>query len=415
MQIQEDLKSTYAASKILQNTSIETINMVLVDLAEIIEHQVLEIQNENKKDLDLMDPADPKYDRLLLTEKRINDLAGALRDVSKIDYKFGQIVEERTLENGIKLQKLSVPMGVIGIIFESRPNVTIDVAALCLKSGNAAVLKGGKEAFYSNTFLISLIHKALINNNLPADLVRLFPTDRQYLNELLEATKYVDLIIPRGSQALIDYVRANSKIPTIETGAGVCHTYVEQTANLKKAAEIVINARASRPTVCNSLDSLLLDEAIAEEFLPMLVADLQKYNITVFADNIAFEIFKENGLEKLEKATNECYDTEWLDFKLNIRCVNGLSEALAHLEKYSSKHSEAILTENIKLAEEFLSKVDAAAVYHNASTRFTDGEMFGLGAEIGISTQKLHARGPFALEKLSTEKWVCRGNGQVRW
>jgi glutamate-5-semialdehyde dehydrogenase len=415
MQIQEDLKSTYTASKILQNTSFEKINKVLVDLSEIIEQQINTIQVENKKDLELMDPSDAKYDRLLLTEKRIKDLASALRNVAALDYKFGQITEERTLESGIILQKLSVPMGVIGIIFESRPNVTIDVAALCLKSGNAAVLKGGKEAFFSNTFLISLIHKALINNDLPEDLVQLFPTDRQYLNELLEATKYVDLIIPRGSQSLIDYVRANSKIPTIETGAGVCHTYVEQTANLEKAAEIVINARASRPSVCNSLDSLLLDEKIAPKFIPLLFADLVKYDITVYADDVCFEIFKENGFEKLEKASKETYGMEWLDFKLNVSVVNGIDQALAHIETYSSKHSEAILTENIELAEQFLSKVDAAAVYHNASTRFTDGEMFGLGAEIGISTQKLHARGPFALEKLSTEKWVCRGDGQVRW
>jgi glutamate-5-semialdehyde dehydrogenase len=415
MEIQENIKSTYSASKVLQNTSIEIINNVLIDLSEIIKSQVIEIQAENKKDLNLMNPSDAKYDRLLLTEKRITDLASALIHVAGLDYKFGQITEERTLESGIKLQKLSVPMGVIGIIFESRPNVTIDVAALCLKSGNAAILKGGKEAFYSNTFLVNLIHKALIKNNLPASLVQLFPTDRQYLNELLEATKYVDLIIPRGSQSLIDYVRANSKIPTIETGAGVCHTYVEQTANLKTAANIVINARASRPSVCNSLDSLLLDEKIAHEFIPLLIADLVKYEITVYADDVCFEIFKENGFEKLEKASEETYRTEWLDFKLNVSLVNGIDQALAHIETYSSKHSEAILTENIDLAEQFLSKVDAAAVYHNASTRFTDGEMFGLGAEIGISTQKLHARGPFALEKLSTEKWVCRGDGQVRW
>ncbi len=415
MDIQADLKNTYLASKILQNTSSDTINKVLIDLADLLIANSEAIQIQNKLDLELMDPADAKYDRLLLTSVRIQGLADALRNVAALPYTFGQIISERVLESGIKMQKLSVPMGVIGIIFESRPNVTIDVAALCLKSGNAAVLKGGKEAYHSNVYLVSLVHKALVQNKLPPELICLFPTDRKYLIELLEARKYVDLLIPRGSQSLIDHVRANAKIPTIETGAGVCHTYVEQSADLNMAAAIIINARASRPSVCNSLDSLLIDKAIASDLIPMLLEGLLKYNVEIYADPTCKVIFEANNYSNITDASPDTYGTEWLDFKLNVSVVDGLEEALNHIDTYSSKHSEAIISQDIDKAEIFLSKVDAAAVYHNASTRYTDGEMFGLGAEIGISTQKLHARGPFALEKLSTEKWVCRGEGQVRW
>jgi glutamate-5-semialdehyde dehydrogenase len=232
---------------------------------------------------------------------------------------------------------------------------------------------------------------------------------------MLEADKYVDLIIPRGSASLIDFVRSNSKIQTIETGAGVCHTYVEKTAELDMAAEIIVNARASRPAVCNSLDCAILDENVLEKLVPKLKSSFEKYNIEVFADEKAYPIFEKNNFPKLQHAQEEDFGKEWLDFKISIKTVNNFDEALDHIKQFSSKHSEAIITEDLALAETFLQEVDAAAVYHNASTRFTDGGEFGLGAEIGISTQKLHARGPFALEKLVTEKWVCRGEGQVRW
>jgi glutamate-5-semialdehyde dehydrogenase len=232
---------------------------------------------------------------------------------------------------------------------------------------------------------------------------------------MLEADKYVDLIIPRGSQSLIDFVRSNSKITTIETGAGVCHTYVEKTANLGMAAEIIINARASRPSVCNSLDCAVLDESVLETLIPKLKTGFEKYNIEVFADEKSFSIFEKNSFTKLQHAQPEDFGKEWLDFKISIKTISGFDDALEHITQFSSKHSEAIITEDIVLAETFLQEVDAASVYHNASTRFTDGGEFGLGAEIGISTQKLHARGPFALEKLVTEKWICRGDGQVRW
>jgi glutamate-5-semialdehyde dehydrogenase len=377
---QETFKSVRKASKIIKNLSSEHKTEILMNLSDAILSNLELIKVENQKDLDLMDSSDAKYDRLKLTDDRIIGLADSLKQVA-----------------------------------ESRPNVTIDVAALCIRSGNACVLKGGKEAHFSNTILVKIIHEVLSGMNLPIDIVHLLPTDRKYTEALLQATKYVDIIIPRGSDALIQYVRKNSLIPTIETGAGVCHTYVEKTADLDKAAAIIINARASRPSVCNSLDCALLDIEILEELIPKLIDDLNKWNIEIYADEASFKVFEKNNYKKLFKATNEDFGKEWLDYKLSTKTINSFEEALEHIEEYSSKHSEAILTKNKDKAERFIREVDAASVYHNASTRFTDGGEFGLGAEIGISTQKLHARGPFALEKLVTEKWVLRGDGQVRW
>jgi glutamate-5-semialdehyde dehydrogenase len=413
--IEHLLKNTHESASQVRRLNKSQKAKIITDLADILLGNLHQIIAENKKDLDLMDPKDAKYDRLLLNENRIIGLADALGQVATLNDPSGQILLERTFDNGIKMQKIAVPMGVIGAIFESRPNVTIDVASLCIMSGNACVLKGGKEAHFSNQFLVSLIHQALSKNNISTDVVMLLPTDRKFLTQMLEADKYVDLIIPRGSASLIDFVRSNSKIQTIETGAGVCHTYVEKTAELDMAAEIIVNARASRPAVCNSLDCAILDENVLEELVPKLKSSFEKYNIEVFADEKAYPIFEKNNFPKLQHAQEEDFGKEWLDFKISIKTVNNFDEALDHIKQFSSKHSEAIITEDLALAETFLQEVDAAAVYHNASTRFTDGGEFGLGAEIGISTQKLHARGPFALEKLVTEKWVCRGEGQVRW
>lgn len=306
-------------------------------------------------------------------------------------------------------------MGVVGVIFESRPNVTVDVTALCLRSGNAVVLRGGSDAFDTNTYLVSLIHEVLREFGVNTDAITLLPTNRAFVKELLTATRFVDLIIPRGSESLIQFVRQNSLVPTIETGAGVCHTYVEKTADLTKATEIVINAKVSRPSVCNSLDTVLVDEAVAETFLPSLIEGFNKWNVEVFADNTAYKILAEAGFKSLQEATEADFGREFLDYKCSIKVVSGLEEALDHITKHSSRHSEAILSQNTELCQRFVQEVDAAAVYTNASTRFTDGGQFGLGAEIGISTQKLHARGPFALEKLVTEKWIVEGDGQVRW
>ncbi len=409
------LQQTQQAAAVVRRLTDAQRSDLLNYLAEIVEQSKALIMSENQKDLDLMDKADPKYDRLLLTENRIQGLADSLREVAVLPDPTGEILVERNLENGLNIKKIAVPMGVVGVIYESRPNVTIDVASLCLRSGNACVLKGGKEAIFSNTCLVGLIHEALAKFGVAADAVLLLPTDRKFTEELLKATRFVDIIIPRGSDSLIQYVRQNSLIPTIETGAGVVHTYVEATADLAKAKDIIVNARVSRPSVCNSLDCAIVDEAIIEAFLPMLVEDFKKWNVGVYADEKAYAVFEKIGYENLHHAQPEDFGREWLDYKITIKTVSGFDEALAHVQVFSSRHSEAILTNNQTLAERFLTEVDAAAVYHNASTRFTDGGQFGLGAEIGISTQKLHARGPFALEKLVTEKWVVIGDGQVRW
>ena len=409
------LQKTQQASASVRRLSDIQRSDLLNEFAAIVEQSKVLIMSENQKDLDLMDEADPKYDRLLLTESRIQALADSLREVALLPVPTGEVLTERNLENGLNIKKIAVPMGVVGVIYESRPNVTIDVASLCLRSGNACVLKGGKEAIFSNTCLVGLIHQILAKFGVADEAVLLLPSDRKFTEELLKATRYVDIIIPRGSDSLIQYVRQNSLIPTIETGAGVVHTYVETSADLAKAKEIIVNARVSRPSVCNSLDCAIIDEAIIHEFLPMLVEDFKKWNVEVYADEASFAVLEKIGYEKLQKAQEEDFGKEWLDFKISIKTVYNLDEALSHIQAFSSRHSEAILTQNQGFAERFLSEVDAAAVYHNASTRFTDGGQFGLGAEIGISTQKLHARGPFALEKLVTEKWVVLGDGQVRW
>jgi glutamate-5-semialdehyde dehydrogenase len=409
------LKNTkQAAAQIRRLTDAQKTNL-LIRLAEILLENKALIMAENQRDLDLMANDDPKKDRLLLTEKRIDDLATSLHQVAHLTDPTNQIITERTIEQELRLTKIAVPMGVVGVIYESRPNVTIDVAALCLRSGNACVLKGGKEADFSNRCLISLIHRALTEFGLDTNAVLLLPTDRQFVTELLTATRYVDLIIPRGSEALIQFVRQNSLIPTIETGAGVCHGYVEASANLEKAKNIVVNGRVSRPSVCNSMDCVIVDAVIAADFLPMLKADFDKWNVSVFADEVSYPIFEKANFERLHHAEASDFGREFLDYKIAVKIVSGFDEALSHIEQYSSRHSEAIVSENQDIVNRFLSEVDAAAVYANASTRFTDGAVFGLGAEIGISTQKLHARGPFALEKLVTEKWIIIGDGQVRW
>ena len=406
-------KSRKASKAVARLNSAEKATL-LTDLAELIEKEIEQIKVENKKDLDRMETTDPKYDRLLLNNDRIAGLSKSLRTVARLEDPVGHVLLEKTLPNGLKLSKIADPLGVVGIIYESRPNVTIDVASLCLRSGNAAILKGGKEAHFSNSYLVSLIHTVLIKNNLPAEAVTLLPADRSYTAALLNAEDYVDVIIPRGSAGLINYVRENSLIPTIETGAGVCHTYVEKTANPTMAAAIIVNAKVSRPSVCNSLDCAILDEEVLESVIPLVLEDFKKYDVEVYADDKSYPVFKRNGYAKLKKAVDSDFGKEWLDFKVSFKTVGGIDEALEHIEENSSRHSEAIITENKDLAIRFIKEVDAASVYHNASTRFTDGEEFGLGAEIGISTQKLHARGPFALEKLVTEKWVVLGTGQIR-
>ncbi len=417
--VTELLHATKQAAAVLRRLSNEQKTALLIRLAEVLTEHTTQILTENQRDLDRMPTTDPKYDRLRLTETRLNGLAQSLREVAQLPDPGGQLLLEREIEPGLRLQKIAVPLGVVGVIYEARPNVTVDVASLCLRSGNGCVLKGGKEADYSNRVLVGLIQQVLAEFSVPEAAVTLLPADGpttrgDVVRELLQATKYVDIIIPRGSEALIQFVRQHSLIPTIETGAGVCHTYVESSADLDMAARIVVNAKVSRPSVCNALDCVVVDEAIAADFLPRLMAGFEEYNVGIYADFIAFDILHRTGYKNLQPARPDDFGREFLDYICAIKVVSGFDEGLAHVQAYSSRHSEAIVSENLVLSEQFLAEVDAAVVYVNASTRFTDGGAFGLGAEIGISTQKLHARGPFALEKLVTEKWIVRGTGQTR-
>lgn len=412
--IQGLLENAQAATRSVKGLADEQKQQLLQRLAVQVVAEKAAIVAENKKDVERMSPEDPKVDRLVLNETRINQLADSLKEIAALSDPANQLILERTLENGLHVQKRTVPLGVVGVIYESRPNVTLDVAALCIRSGNVCVLRGGSDAIFTNTILVRIIQDVLKEFGVDVNAVQLLPVDRALIAEMLSAVKYIDIIIPRGSQQLIEYVRANSRVPVIETGAGVCHTYVEKTADLKKAAAIVTNAKVSRPSVCNSLDTVLVDKEVAHDLLSLLADQLLEYDVEIFADEEAFNYLKAFEYPYVVPAKPEDFGREFLDFKCSVKVVSGADEALQHIQQYSSRHSEAIISQDNVISERFINEVDAAAVYINASTRFTDGGVFGLGAEIGISTQKLHARGPFALEKLVTEKWFVRGSGQVR-
>lgn len=412
--IQGLLEQAQAATRSVKGLPDQQKQQLLQRLAVHVVANTAAIVAENKKDIEKMSAQDPKMDRLVLNETRIKQLADSLNEIALLPDPANQVLLERTLDNGLHVQKRTVPLGVVGVIYESRPNVTLDVAALCIRSGNVCVLRGGSDAFFTNTILVSLIQDVLKEFNVDVNAVQLLPVDRALIGDMLTAVKYIDIIIPRGSQQLIEYVRANSRVPVIETGAGVCHTYVEKTADLNKASAIVTNAKVSRPSVCNSLDTVLVDKEVAGALLSLLAPSLKAYDVEIFADETAYDILQKLNYPLLEHAAPEDFGREFLDFKCSVKVVSGADEALQHIQEYSSKHSEAIVSADTAISERFLNEVDAAAVYINASTRFTDGGVFGLGAEIGISTQKLHARGPFALEKLVTEKWFIRGDGQVR-
>ncbi len=403
---------TYKASAALRNANNALIIKTLEQLASAVESNTDSILEANKKDISKQDANDPRTDRLLLTLQRIKSIANSIRQISTLPNPSGRTLEKRELYNGLQLEKVSVPLGVVGAIYESRPNVTFDIAALCLRSMNGCLLKGSSEAENTNLAAIGIIKNVLSEQGIQPDCITLLPSGRETVQELFTATKYVDVLIPRGSDSLIQYVRKNSLVPVIETGAGVCHIYVEKDAALDKALNIVVNAKVSRPSVCNAVDTVLVDKAIAPDFLHRLKPLLQEHKVEIYADDKAAEQL--NGYPYLHKASTEDFGREFLSLKCAVKVVDDFDEAFNHIQQYSTKHSEAIISENQEQCERFLKEVDAAAVYANASTRFTDGEEFGLGAEIGISTQKLHARGPFALEKLVTEKWIIRGNGQVR-
>jgi glutamate-5-semialdehyde dehydrogenase len=406
------LIKTHRAATGLQNATDKQIRDILRAISAELILNTKQLIKANSKDLSSQSPDNPKNDRLLLNEQRIKNIAQSIVNISKLPDPTGRSLEKRTLKNGLELEKVSVPLGVVGAIYESRPNVTFDIAALCLRSRNACVLKGSTEAENTNKASVAIIKKVLKDHAFDADIVTLLPSAREVVGEMFTATKYIDVLIPRGSDGLIQYVRNNSRVPVIETGAGVCHVYVESRADLAKAVNIAVNAKVSRPSVCNAADAILVDRSVAEKFLPLLSPELEKYGVEIFADKNAYKILK--AYPHLQKASPEDFGREFLSLKCAVKVVENIDEALAHIAEYSTRHSEAIVSENKKACERFIREVDAAAVYSNASTRFTDGEEFGLGAEIGISTQKLHARGPFALEKLVTEKWIIRGNGQVR-
>lgn len=392
----------------------DVIDQVLNDLAEEAKAASTYLLNENQKDLNRMDPNNPNYDRLKLTENRINDIAKDIINVSALENPLGKILSDKTLPNGLHISKITVSLGVVGVIYEARPNVTFDVFALCFKTGNVCILKGGSDASFSNEAIISVIHKVLKKHNIDINVAVLLPKERDAATALMEATGYVDVIIPRGSQGLINSVRQNSKVPVIETGAGIVHTFFDESADLQKGSAIIFNAKTRRVSVCNALDCLLIHAARLEDLMS-LTQPLNEAGVTIFADERAYTALKSTYAENLlQLAKEEHFGTEFLSMSMAIKTVDSLPEALNHIAVYSSKHSEAIITEDSVNMTTFLNRVDAAAVYVNASTAFTDGAQFGLGAEIGISTQKLHARGPMALQELTSYKWLIKGDGQVR-
>ncbi|MBR3895599.1 MAG: glutamate-5-semialdehyde dehydrogenase [Bacteroidaceae bacterium] len=414
MELKQTFEQVQAASRELVMLDNDRINEILLAVADEAVAQTDYILAENAKDLARMDEADPKYDRLKLTAERIGGIASDMRKVAQLPSPLGRVLKHHVLPNGLELTRVSVPFGVIGIIYEARPNVSFDVFSLCLKSGNACVLKGGSDADSSNRAIVGVIHDVLSRFGVNPHVVELLPATREATAEMLHANGYIDLIIPRGSSNLINFVRANATIPVIETGAGICHAYFDRAADLEKGRAIVNNAKTRRVSVCNALDCLVLHEDRLAD-LPALCAPLAQSNVLIYADEPAYAALQGNyPAELLKPATPESFGTEFLSYTMAIKTVPSLDAALDHIRLNSSKHSECIITEDNIAAERFLRLVDAACVYANAPTSFTDGAQFGLGAEIGISTQKLHARGPMALEEITSYKWIIKGNGQVR-
>ena len=381
-------------------------------VADAILAHSAELLSANAEDLSRMDPQNPLYDRLKLTPERLEGIASDMRHVAALPSPLGRVLEDRTLPNGLRLRKVSVPFGVIGVIYEARPNVTFDVFSLCFKSGNACMLKGGSDAGASNHAAVALIRRVLAERGLPEAAVTLLPPTHEAVGELLGAVGYVDLVIPRGGRRLIDFVRDNAKVPCIETGAGVVNTYFDVAGDLEIGRRIVLNAKTRRVSVCNALDCLIVHHDRLPD-LPALVAPLAQKDVQIFADEAAFAALV-GRYPLLEPATPESFGTEYMDYKMAIRTVDSLDEALEHIARYGSGHSESIVTADAAAAARFQAEVDAACVYVNAPTAFTDGAQFGLGAEIGISTQKLGARGPMGLCEITTYKWLIDGNGQVR-
>lgn len=398
----------------LMTASTGQKNEALIKISEELKSNIGLIIEKNRQDLDNAEKngmSRSMLDRLMLDEKRIMSMANACVNLSKLDDPVGEVVGGGTRPNGMKIEKVRVPMGVIGIIYEARPNVTVDAASLCLKSGNTVILRGGKEAFESNKILMKLMRSAVEKAGFSADIMQLVEdTSRSTATEMMKLNGFIDVLIPRGGAGLISSVVKNATVPVIETGTGNCHLYVDESANLKMAADILINGKTQRPSVCNALESLLVNEKIAEEFLPLAKKELDKFGVEIRGCKKTKEILGSSVVD----ATEEDYATEFLDLIISVKVVEDVNEAIAHISRYTTGHSECIVTKSLENAEKFQNEIDAAAVYVNCSTRFTDGEEFGLGAEIGISTQKLHARGPMGLKELTTTKYLISGKGQIR-
>lgn len=408
------LKKVKDASYSLSMLTESERNQILNELANQLAQAIPELIKENKKDLEAMDKADPKYDRLLLSEPRIQAIISDIRLVASLSHPPKRLIEEKFLPNGLKINKISVPLGVVAVVYESRPNVTVDVFCLCFKSGNACVLKGGKEAYHSNQFLVSVISKVLVQHQINPYSIYLLPPEREAMDIVLKATDYIDVCIPRGGQSLINHVREHARIPVIETGSGIVHTYFDASGSLEKGRHIINNAKTRRVSVCNALDTLLIHKERLND-LPELLALLAEQSVQVFADDLSFNAL-ENDYPKslLQRAEPAHYGQEFLDYKMSIKTVASVEEAVIHISQYTSGHSEAIISEDNTNIRYFSDHIDAAVIYINASTAFTDGGQFGMGAEIGISTQKLHARGPMALDALTSYKWVVQGDGHIR-
>lgn len=414
MEYQLYFDNAVAASRKLNSLTKEKVNLVLQDIASLLLDHTEQILEANRADLQKMPETDPKYDRLKLSKGRLEGMAQEVLNVVALESPLAEMISETILPNGLELKKIRVPLGVIGVIYEARPNVTLDVFALCFKTGNVAILKGGSDAESSNKAIMSVIQQVLSAHAIDINVAVLLPAERAATAALLNARGFVDVLIPRGSQALINYVREHSKVPVIETGAGIVHTYFDLSGDTAKGSAIVFNAKTRRVSVCNALDCLLIHTGRLPDLYAIL-EPLIAQSVQIFADAESYLQLEGNyPAHLLHRAGPADYGTEFLDYKMSVKTVCSLDEALSHIARYSSKHSEAIIAEDEAAILIFLNQVDAAAVYANTSTAFTDGGQFGLGAEIGISTQKLHARGPMGLKELTSYKWVVRGNGQIR-
>ncbi len=410
----ETFEAAVVASRKLNLINDQKINQVLMAVADAAERYCSFILEANKKDLALMDPKDPKYDRLLLSPERIKAIADDIRNVASLPSPLGITLSETKRPNGMSIRKITVPFGVIGIIYEARPNVSFDVFSLCFKSGNACVLKGGTDAYHSNSAIVETISRVLTDFHIDDNTITLLPAGREAATEMMNAVGLVDLIIPRGSQGLIESVRNQSKVPVIETGAGICHTYFGLDGDVEKGKAIINNAKTRRVSVCNALDCLLINKERLSD-LADLCQPLEASHVIIYADELAYNKLKGTYPDNLLHRANEnSYGTEFLDYKMSIKTVDTIDDAIAHITRYSSKHSECIVSEDAKAIAKFQREVDAACVYANVSTAFTDGAQFGFGAEIGISTQKLHARGPMALPELTSYKYLIEGDGLIR-